>query len=47
MKKKTLNTKIMTKLLADTLAKETAFRAKKSEGGIAVRRGQIKGDKNK
>ena len=47
MKKKKLNIKIMTKGLADTLAKEIAFRGKKAEGGIAVRRGQIKGEKNK
>jgi hypothetical protein len=47
MKKKTLNVKIMTKGLADSVAKEIAFRGKKAEGGIAVRRGQIKGQKNK
>jgi hypothetical protein len=47
MKKKTLNAKLMTKQLADTLAKETAIRGKKAEGGIAARRGQIKGEKNK
>jgi hypothetical protein len=47
MKKKTLKAKIMTKQLADTLAKETALRGRKSEGGIAVRRGQIKDEKNK
>jgi hypothetical protein len=38
---------MMTKHLADTVAKELAVRAKKAEGGIAVRRGQIKGEKNK
>jgi hypothetical protein len=47
MKKKTLNIKIMTKQLADTLAKEVAFREKKAQGGIAVRRGQRKGEKGK
>ena len=47
MKPKTLNAKIMTKQLADALAKETAFRGKKAEGGIAARRGQVKGEKNK
>jgi len=40
---KKLNVKIMTKQLADTVAKETAVREKKVEGGIAVRRGQLKG----
>jgi hypothetical protein len=47
MKTKTLNVKIMTKQLADTVAKATALRGKKAEGGIAARRGQIKGEKNK
>jgi hypothetical protein len=47
MKKKTLNINIMTKHLADTLAKEVAFRGKKAQGGIAVRRGQTKGEKSK
>jgi hypothetical protein len=47
MKTKTLNVKIMTKRLADTLAKEAAIRGKKGERGIAVRRGQTKGEKNK
>ena len=47
MKPKTLNAKLMTKQLADTLAKEVAIRGKKAEGGIAVRRGQTKGEKNK
>jgi hypothetical protein len=42
---KKLNVNIMTKRLAETLAKEVAFRNKKVEGGIAVRRGQIKGKK--
>jgi hypothetical protein len=45
MKTKKLNVKIMTKQLADTVAKEVAFRNKKVEGGIAVRRGQTKGKK--
>lgn len=44
---KKLNVKIMTKGIADTLAKEIAFRGKKAEGGIAVRRGQLKGKKSK
>ena len=44
---KKLNVKMMTKQLADTVAKEVAFREKKSERGIAVRRGQAKGEKNK
>jgi hypothetical protein len=47
MKKKTLNIQIMTKQLADTLAKEVAFREKKAQGGIALRRGQTKGEKSK
>jgi|AP3Bu8745761321_1050154.scaffolds.fasta_scaffold168351_1 hypothetical protein len=47
MKKKTLNIKNMTKHLADMLAKEVAFREKKVQGGIAVRRGQTKGEKGK
>jgi hypothetical protein len=47
MKKKTLNIKVMTKHLADTLSKEIAFRGKKAQGGIAVRRGQTKGEKGK
>ena len=47
MKKKTLNIKIMTKQLSDALAKEVAFRGKKAQGGIAVRRGQTKGEKGK
>jgi hypothetical protein len=47
MKTKKLNVNVMTKTLADTLAKETALRAKKADGGIAVRRGQTKGEKNK
>ena len=42
-----LNVKILTKQLADTIAKEVAVREKKAEGGIAVRRGQIKGKKGK
>lgn len=44
---KKLNVKIMTQRLANTLAKEAALRGKKVEGGIAARRGQIKGEKNK
>lgn len=44
---KKMNVKLMTKQLADTLAKEVAFREKKAQGGIAVRRGQAKGAKNK
>ena len=44
---KKLNMKIMTKQLSDTLAKEVAVREKKSEGGIAVRRGQTKDKKGK
>ena len=44
---KKLNVKLMTKNLADSLAKEIAFRGKKAEGGIAVRRGQTKGEKKK
>jgi hypothetical protein len=40
MKKKTLNIRIMTKQLADTLAKEVAFRGKKAQGGIAIRQGR-------
>jgi len=44
---KKLNVKIMTKRLADTLAKEIAFRGKKAEGESAARRGQTKGEKNK
>ncbi len=47
MKTKKLNVKIMTKQLAETLAKEVAFRAKKAQGGIAVRRGQTKVEKAK
>ena len=47
MKTKTLNIKIMTKQLTATLAKEIAFRGKKAQGGIAVRRGQTKGEKGK
>jgi hypothetical protein len=47
MKKKMINIKMMTKQLADTLAKEVAFREKKAQGGIAVRRGQTKGQKGK
>ena len=47
MKKKTLNIKIMTKQLSDTLAKEVAFRGKKAQAGMAVRRGQTKGEKGK
>ncbi len=42
---KKVNVNIMTKRLAETVAKEVAFRKKKVEGGIAVRRGQIKGKK--
>ena len=42
---KKLNVKMMTKQLAHTLAKEVAFREKKAQGGIAVRRGQTKGGK--
>jgi hypothetical protein len=42
-----LNVKIMTKQLADTVAKEIAVREKKAEGGIAVKRGQIKSKKGK
>ena len=45
MKPKMFKANVMTKKLADTLAKETALRAKKSEGGIAARRGQTKGEK--
>jgi hypothetical protein len=44
---KNRNVKLMSKQVADTLAKEVAVREKKSEKGIAVRRGQIKGEKNK
>jgi hypothetical protein len=44
---KKLNVKIMTKQVADTLAKEIAVRGKKAQGGIAVRRGQTKGEKGK
>ncbi len=40
---KKLNVKMMTKQLADTLAKEVVLREKKGDGGIAVRRGQSKG----
>jgi hypothetical protein len=47
MKAKKLNVNVMTKKLADTLARENALRGKKAEGGIAVRRGQTKGEKNK
>ncbi len=47
MKKKKFNVNVLTKQLADTLAKEIAVREKKAEGGIAVRRGQIKGKKGK
>ena len=47
MKQKKLHINVMTKQLADTLAKEVALREKKAEGGIAVRRGQIKGKKEK
>jgi hypothetical protein len=42
-----LSVKIMTKQLVDKIAKDVAVREKKAEGGIAVRRGQIKGEKNK
>ena len=42
---KKLNVKIITKQVADAIAKEVAVRGKKVEGGIAVRRGQIKGKK--
>lgn len=42
-----LTVKLMTKQLADTLAKEVALRKKKVEGGIAVRRGQTKGENRK
>jgi hypothetical protein len=44
---KKLNVKMMTKQLTDSVAKEVAFRGKKSERGIAVRRGQTKGEKKK
>jgi hypothetical protein len=44
---KKVNVKMMTKQLADMLAKELAVREKKAEGGIAVRRGQSKGKKGK
>ena len=44
---KKLNIKIMTKQVADALAKEITVREKKVEGGIAVKRGQIKGKKGK
>jgi hypothetical protein len=44
---KKLSVKIMTKQLAESLAKEVAFRGKKAERGIAVRRGQTKVEKNK
>jgi hypothetical protein len=47
MNTKKLKVNIMTRKLADTLAKETALRGKKAEGGIAARRGQTKGRKNK
>lgn len=47
MKNQTLSAKMMTKQIADRVAKELAVRQKRSEGGIAVRRGQIKGEKNK
>ena len=42
---KKLNVKIMTKQVANTLAKEIAVREKKVDGGFAVKRGQIKGKK--
>ena len=44
---KKLNVRMMTKQLADTLAKEVAFREKKAQAGIAVRQGQTKGEKGK
>jgi hypothetical protein len=44
---KKLNVKIMTKQVADTLAKEIAVRGKKAQGGIAVRREHTKGEKGK
>ena len=44
---KKVNVKMMTKQLSDTLAKELAFRGKKAQGGIAVRRGQTKDKKGK
>ena len=44
---KKLNVKMMTKQVADTLAKEVAFRGKKAQAGMAVRRGQTKGEKGK
>ena len=47
MKTKKLNVNVMTKKLAETVAKENAFRAKKAEGGIAARRGHTKGEKGR
>jgi hypothetical protein len=47
MKTKTLNIKMMTKHLTEALAKEVAFREKKAQRGVAVRRGQTKGEKGK
>jgi hypothetical protein len=44
---KKLNVKIMTKQVADALAKEIAVRGKKAQGGIGVRRGQTRGEKGK
>jgi len=41
------NVKMMTKQLADTVAKEVAQREKKPEGGIAARRGSTNGKKGK
>jgi hypothetical protein len=42
-----LAVKLMTKQLADKVAKEAALRKKKVDGGIAVRRGQTKDEKRK
>jgi hypothetical protein len=47
LKKKTANVSMMTKKLAASLAMDLALREKKSDGGIAVRRGPTKGKKGK
>ena len=44
---KKLNLKIMTKQLADSLAKESAVREKRVEGGIVGRRGKTREKKGK
>jgi hypothetical protein len=46
-KMKKLKVRIMTKQLADKVEKEITLRGKKAEGGIAVRRGQTKGEKKR